>query len=95
MIHRPVGVHVIIGSLVNPFRYVLAPLAASIASRNITIVALEAGKENPLLSLLAREWPKYLGVDCNLLVGSLDVSQAIGVVDMISIYGKHMPLWAR
>lgn len=66
----------------------LAPLVASIAARNVTIVVAAEGEDDIFLSFLSQVWPKYLDADCNLLVKSFQDCQEIKDVEMISVYGK-------
>jgi acyl-CoA reductase-like NAD-dependent aldehyde dehydrogenase len=87
---RPVGVSLIISGAENPFRFMLAPLAASIAAGNVTILAANAatGPNQQFLSLLSRVWNKYLDRDNNLLVTTFEISDVIAdQVDLVTIYG--------
>ncbi|RSL56830.1 hypothetical protein CEP53_006689 [Fusarium sp. AF-6] len=84
--HRPVGVSVIICGAVDPLRWMLGPLAASIAAGNTTALATTATHHDPFIALLSREWANYLDRDCNLFVPSCDYSQLdMELVDKVTL----------
>ncbi|KAH7133858.1 hypothetical protein EDB81DRAFT_805214 [Dactylonectria macrodidyma] len=65
----------------------LGSLAASIAAGNVTILATTISSNDPLLSVLSREWAQYLDRDCNFLVPSFDLSEFDqGMVNQVVIY---------
>jgi acyl-CoA reductase-like NAD-dependent aldehyde dehydrogenase len=85
---RPVGVNLIISGSDNPFRFLLAPLAASIAAGNVTILAAAASHDSRFISLLSRVWTRYLDQDCVFLVPDFQPSEVkVDEVDLITIYG--------
>ncbi|KAF5532890.1 proteophosphoglycan ppg4 [Fusarium mexicanum] len=72
--YRPVGRMAIVAGNVNPLRWVLGPLAASLAAGNVTVVCLDS--HNKLFtSLLSREWTRYLDRDSTFLSTSLALPQ--------------------
>ena len=88
ILQQPIGVNLIISGPENPFRFLLAPLAASIASGNVTILAATAGHDQRFVSLLSRVWTKYLDRDCNFFVPTFHTSEVVAKeVDLVIIYG--------
>jgi hypothetical protein len=86
---RPVGTCAIVSNGENPLRWVLGPLAASIAAGNVTVLALSASSGDDCLSaLLSREWKKYLDRDCNFFVSPIEpASLSVGMFDAVRIFG--------
>ncbi|RTE81526.1 hypothetical protein BHE90_003937 [Fusarium euwallaceae] len=85
--HRPVGVSVIICGEVDPLRWMLGPLAASITAGNVTVLTTTTTTHHgPFVALLSREWANYLDRDSNLFVSSCDSSQLdIELVDKVTL----------
>ena len=89
---RPLGVSLVISGSDNPFRYLLAPLAASIAAGNVTIVATTTDYDRRVISILSPAFTEYLDQDCNFLVPNFEPSQLIiADVDQITIIGTYTP----
>jgi acyl-CoA reductase-like NAD-dependent aldehyde dehydrogenase len=90
---QPAGVSLILTGLDNPIRYMVAPLAASIAAGNVTILATAAGKQDRLISLLLRQWSTYLDRDCIFLVPEFEITELeTDSVDIITIFGTSSRL---
>ncbi|KAJ4247099.1 hypothetical protein NW762_013237 [Fusarium torreyae] len=86
--YRPVGRTVILAGNVSPLRWVLGPLAASLAAGNVTIVCLGSPNER-FASLLSREWTRYLDQDSVFLSTSFDLEKLdLDRVDQVSIFGQ-------
>ncbi|RSL41092.1 hypothetical protein CEP54_015923 [Fusarium duplospermum] len=83
---RPAGVSVIVCGEGDPLRWMLGPLAASIAAGNTTVLATTLTRSDPLIAVLSREWANYLDRDCNLFVHSCDCSQLdMELVDKVTL----------
>ncbi|RSL83086.1 hypothetical protein CEP51_004742 [Fusarium floridanum] len=83
---RPAGVSVIVCGEGDPLRWMLGPLAASIAAGNTTVLATTVTHHDPFIALLSREWVNYLDRDSSLFVSSCDCSQLdVELVDKVTI----------
>ncbi|KAH8594885.1 hypothetical protein B0O99DRAFT_741565 [Bisporella sp. PMI_857] len=71
---RPRGVCLIISNVQNFIRFGLAPLAASIAANNVTIMATSADHNNAFISLLSQKWGKYLSPNTLFLVPGISAA---------------------
>ncbi|KAM0216964.1 hypothetical protein ACHAPA_008878 [Fusarium lateritium] len=86
VVYRPVGRNLIIIGNVNPLRWIFGPLAASLAAGNVTIIATTT-QNKALVSLLSREWHRYLDRDSVFLTTSFETSELdLDDVDRATIY---------
>lgn len=87
--HRPVGVSLIVCGPHVSLRYLLGPLASSIAAGNVTVLATAAGKDHATVSTLRRAWSTYLDPDSLFLLPSPDLASIdLSLADRIAIFGE-------
>ncbi|KAM0244307.1 hypothetical protein ACHAP5_006323 [Fusarium lateritium] len=90
VVYRPIGRNLIVSGNVNPLRWMLGPLAASLAAGNVTIIATTT-QNKALVSLLLREWHRYLDRDSVFLTASFTTSELdLDEIDKVTIYGQSL-----
>ncbi|RYC80440.1 hypothetical protein BFJ63_vAg16676 [Fusarium oxysporum f. sp. narcissi] len=90
VVYRPVGRNLIVSGHVNPVRWILGPLAASLADGNVTIIATTT-RNKAFVSFLSREWHRYLDRDSVFLTTSFAESELdLDEIDKATIYGQFV-----
>ena len=92
VVEKPLGVCLIVCDSNNLIRYGLAPLVASIAAGNVTILATPAGAPSRAILSLQQAWGAYMDTESIFFFAEFNPSIIeIEKLDCVRIFGQCNP----